>query len=161
MHNFGRLLFPVLLAAGALAVAGCGGGGSSVTPAPQNAVVAGEYIGTLTDSVAGSQPAATTLSQHGTAVGGTLTIGSGNATSTESVAWAVAGNALSGSGLMDVGSATCAFTFTATYANNTITGSYSAANNCAGRTGTFSLSQQCTDPATSLDRRVKDVILPC
>ena len=62
---------------------------------------------------------------------------------------------------MDVGANTCAFTFTASYANNAITGSYSAANNCAGRTGTFSLSQQCTDPATSIDRTTKDVILPC
>ena len=152
-------LICAFIAAGALALAGCNNGSSS--PPTPNAAVAGEYSGTITDSVAGSQPATTTLSQHSTSIGGTLTIGTGATASTMSIAWTVSGSALGGSGLMDVNGSTCAFSMSGTYASNQITGKYTAAQGCTGRSGTFTLAQTCVDPVESSARKAQDLVPAC
>lgn len=149
-----------IIAAGALFLTGCSGSGNSAAPAPPT-VVAGQYSGTVTDSVAGAQPATTTFSQHGSAVGGTITTGTGASASSEAVALTISGAALSGSGSMDVNGSACTFAFTASYASGQITGTYNAVSGCSGRTGTLALTQQCTIPAASVERQTRGVVPIC
>lgn len=61
---------------------------------------------------------------------------------------------------------TCTFKITGTYANNgttsaVLSGSYTAVTNCTGDTGTFTLTQQCTDTVTSGERRVNVFPVAC
>ena len=58
---------------------------------------------------------------------------------------------------------TCTFSTTGTYNSATavLSGSYSAVTNCAGDTGTYSLTQQCTDTITSVRRRDGTGVVAC
>ena len=51
---------------------------------------------------------------------------------------------------------TCTFSTNATYnsTTNVLSGSYTAVTNCTGDSGTFSLTQQCSDTVTGIDRRM-------
>jgi hypothetical protein len=145
-----------------VAAAGCSS--KSTTPHATLLTISGEYSGTAADTVAGAETASTTLAQHGSAVGGTLTLTSTGGTSTESIAWTLTpSGALSGSGTETVGNATCTFSMTGSYstATNTIAGSYAAVSGCAGTTGTYTLTQTCTDPAASDKRKPDSAINPC
>ncbi len=65
-------------------------------------------------------------------------------------------NSLSGAIVIDYPSGTtCTFSTSGTYNTTTsvITGSYSAVTNCSGQSGTYSLTQQCTDTVTNAVRR--------
>lgn len=150
-----------LVPSAALLLAGCSGGGTTSPTLSAPLAIAGEYTGTVTDSVAGSQAATTTLSQHGAAIGGTLTIGSGQAAQAESVALTISGSGLNGSGTVIVNGATCTFAITGTYANNAITGTSTAVSGCAGRSGTLTLYQQCGNPVASAARRTQGVVPSC
>jgi len=144
-----------------LAVAGCT---TKSSPAPGLVTISGEYSGTAQDSVAGAQTVTTTLAQHGSSVGGTLTLTTAGVPNTEAVAWTLTtAKGLSGTGTETVGAATCTFAMTGTYSasTNQITGTYSAVTGCAGTTGSYALTQQCTDPATSDKRRALGIISPC
>ena len=50
---------------------------------------------------------------------------------------------------------TCTFSTSGNYnpATAVLSGSYSAVTNCAGDSGTYSLTQQCTDTITSVRHR--------
>jgi hypothetical protein len=58
---------------------------------------------------------------------------------------------------------TCTFSTTGTYNSATavLSGSYSAVTNCTGDTGTYSLTQQCTDTVTSGRRRDGTGVVAC
>jgi hypothetical protein len=150
---------PVLIAA--LMLPACSSSSAPVVTFSQPADVAGQYAGTVQDSVAGTQAVGTsTLSQHLSSVGGALVMPIGS----ESVSWTVgASNAVSGSGALEVAGATCLFVMTGSYNPSTfqITGSYSAASGCSGRTGTYTLTQTCSEPVESKDRRPQTVPPRC
>jgi hypothetical protein len=57
---------------------------------------------------------------------------------------------------------TCTFSSKGSYNPTTgvLAGSYTAVTNCSGQTGTYSLTQQCTDTVTSHARR-ETSFLPC
>gem|GEM_PF-3583919 len=152
--------FCALWATAGLALVGCSGG-STALPSASTLVVSGEYIGATNDPVGGAQSATTTLAQHGNAVGGTLMLGLGTASISESIALTISGPALSGSGTASFSGAVCTFAITATYANNQITGTYVPVGGCAGRSGTILLTQQCANPAASAARRSQGVVPSC
>lgn len=151
-------VLPALLASASLVA--CGGGTTSalVTPAP--IVVAGEYAGAVTDSVAGAESGDIVLAQHGANVGGAMTLTSGAAAEVESVALTLSGSALSGSGVMDVNGAACTFAITATVTNNTLAATYTGVSGCT-RTGSWSLAQTCLGTAESESRRSQGLVPRC
>lgn len=155
-----------VLAAAAVALGGCDSGSTSAPPvATALTNIAGEYTGTVQDSTLGTQTAATTLAEHGSSIGGALTVTSGTSTSTWAIAWTLTtANTVTGSG--SVGSAagpTCTFAMSGTYnpTSGQIAGTYQAVNGCSGRTGSFTLNQQCSNPTASARRRPLGVTQPC
>lgn len=154
------------LIAAALALAGCGGNSttSSVTTPPALSNVTGDYTGTLVDTTAGTMVAATTLSEHGSAVGGALLLGPAGSTSIALAMTLDPSNALAGSGTMDTLTVACTFTVAGTYtpSTNTLTGRYTPVGTCAGFAGgTYSLAQQCMDAPSSTRRSPKGVLAHC
>lgn len=164
--NAGKILRSVLTLGAIVALAACNSNNGSTTPtvAPTPLKIAGEYTGTVTDSVAGAGTAAVTLSQTGAAVGGTLDFTFGATTVANALAMNVTpAGSLSGTALAQINGATCAFALTGTYnaSTNVISGNYSASSGCTGQSGTYSLTQQCTDPASAIYRRPMAILLPC
>jgi len=143
----------------AVILTGCesGSGYSPAPAAPTN--ISGDYSGSITDSVAGTGTATATLAQSGRQAGGQITFAPAGGTQTLNVSMTIAStNALAGSMVVDYASGTtCTFNVSGTYASSTgiLSGSYSAVTNCSGQSGTFSLTQQCTDTVTSHARRDK------
>jgi hypothetical protein len=159
----------VLLAAiFAMVLAGCNTGSSSspATPAPPTNI-SGDYSGTVTDSVAGASNATATFAQTGYDAGGAVTFTPTSGTLTGQMSITInTSNAVSGAMVIDFpnNGPTCSFSVTGTYSTSTnvLSGSYSAVTNCSGESGTFSLTQQCTDTVASHIRREKTGgIAPC
>lgn len=159
------------LLATVIALAGCNGGSNPPSNPPTVSQIAGEYTGTATDSVFGSGSAAVTLSQTASSIGGTLieTFGATTITNALAITIDLDGN-VAGSATATVPSNanTCGFKVTGTYANSTgnLNGNYSAYSGCSGETGSFTMTQQCTDPSIpgAVHRRRPDSghgILPC
>ena len=164
--NATKILRSALTVGAIVALAACNtdNGSTAPTVAPTPLKIAGEYTGTVTDSVAGAGTAAVTLSQTGGAVGGTLDFTFGASAVANALAWNVtSAGALSGTALAQINGATCAFSITGTYnaSTNVIAGNYSASSGCTGRSGTYSLTQQCTDPASAIYRRPMSTLFPC
>jgi hypothetical protein len=138
-----------------LALPSCHGTTSSIPATPAN--ISGDYAGTVVDSAAGTLAATALLAQHGSSAGGTITTAPGGATLVSSLSLAIdASNAVSGTMVQDLpGGATCSFAVTGTYATSSavLAGSYHAITGCSGQTGTYALTQSCTDTVTSADRR--------
>lgn len=132
----------------------------SPTPSPAN--LSGDYSGTISDSANGSGTVTGTLAQHGTSAGGPLTITSTSSTVTAAVSFAIASdNTLTGALVIDYPSgSTCTFSTTGSYnsTTNVITGTYSSVTNCSGQSGTYSLTQQCSDTPTSRIRRTMNTV---
>jgi hypothetical protein len=160
---------------GALALTACAGNTNSATPgggtAPQvpasigQAVVrnvSGQYSGTITDSTFGTGSASATLAQYQHVVGGALTASMGSVQLSNSIAVQATGAALAGKNAGplplvgaqagSVNGNTCSFTLTATYtgSSNTLNGTYQAVHGCAGESGTFALTQDCSYPRGGL-----------
>lgn len=141
----------------------------TATAAPSN--VSGDYTGTITDSVSANSGTVKTgiLAQHDGNAGGVLV----NTTSAGDVNAAMSlsvnsSNAVTGSMVVDYPSGTtCTYSVTGTYTNTgtppvTLNGNYSAVTNCAGETGSFALTQQCSDTVTTaVDRRVDSFPSAC
>ncbi len=150
------------LAAGALALASCGGG-ATTTPLPLSvANISGDYTGTTQDSVNGAQSASASLAQHSASAGGTLTTIVGGKPQNVAMTLAITpANAFSGTMAEDLPSGvTCAFTTSGTYnpTTNQITGTYASISGCGSENGTYSLTQQCTNTVTASGfRRTKGV----
>lgn len=140
------------------------------TATPQLANMSGDYTGTITDSVAANSGTvnAALLAQHGGNAGGVIvnTTPGGNVNMAMSLSVNSA-NAVSGAIAVDYpGGTTCTFSVTGTYTNTgsppaTLNGNYTAVTNCAGETGSFALTQQCSDTVTASDRRTMTVPAPC
>jgi hypothetical protein len=119
----------------------------------------------MTDSQGGNGTATATLAQTGSALGGSLVDTEGTTTLNAQLALTIgASNALSGSMVINEASgATCTFKTTGNYntATNVLSGSYTAVTNCSGESGTFSLTQTCTDTVTHVRRSITGGIVPC
>jgi lipopolysaccharide export system protein LptA len=111
----------------------------------------------MQDAQGGAGTATATFAQHGSSAGGAITDTESTATITAQVSLTIArSNAVSGAMVIDYADGTtCTFSTAGSYnaSTNVLSGSYSAVTNCAGDTGTYSLTQQCTDTITSADRR--------
>ncbi|MEO6834911.1 MAG: hypothetical protein ABI231_03275 [Candidatus Tumulicola sp.] len=143
-----------ILAAGlavacALVLAACNASTSATTPAtptPALTNVAGQYNGSVQDSVFGNGRALGDFSQTGSAVGGRLQYAYGTQTILNSVAMSLSrSNALGGTATATIGSAACTFGISSTYDATTfkLSGNYSATNGCSGESGTFALKEAC------------------
>lgn len=148
-----------LAIAASIALASCS---NSTNPSTvtTSANLSGDYSGTVTDAQNGSGSATGTLAQHGASVGGSISAAGTQTVQMQMSLSFESPTSLSGSIVVDFpgGGPTCTFKTHATYANNgsttaTLTGAYSAVTNCSGDTGTYSLTQQCTDTVTAKDRR--------
>lgn len=153
----------------AVAAAACSSGGGTTftaapTPSPPN--ISGDYSGTWSDTQGGAGNASGTLAQHGPNAGGAVTIVQTSGTVVAQMAITVAPtNTTSGSLVMNLPSGTCTFSTTGTYTNNgttaVLSGTYNAVTNCTGDSGSFTLSQQCTDTVTANARRSMVFPKPC
>jgi hypothetical protein len=155
----------LLVLTSVVVLAGCSSG--SVTPAatasPSN--ISGDYSGTMQDAQGGSGTATATLAQTGSTAGGTITVKEAAQTVAAQISLALtSSNSVSGSMVIDFANGTtCTFSTTGTYNSATavLSGSYSAVTNCTGDTGTYSLTQQCTDTVTSGRRRDGTGVVAC
>ncbi len=154
-----------------LTLSACNGNSNPPSNPPTVSQIAGEYTGTATDSVFGSGSAAVTLSQTASSIGGTLTETFGATTISNSLAITIdlSGN-ITGSAIATVPSNanTCGFKVNGTYDNSTgdFNGAYTSYSGCSGETGSFTMTQQCSDPSIpgALHRRRPEGghgILPC
>ncbi len=141
-----------------VALAGCSSGSvapPASTPAPSN--ISGDYSGTMQDAQGGSGTATATLAQTGFTAGGAIDVKEAAATVSAQISLTLTtSNAVSGSMVIDFANGTtCTFSTTGNYNSATavLSGSYTAVTNCTGDTGTYSLTQQCTDTITSIERR--------
>ena len=149
-----------------IALSGCSGSVAPATSTPQPSNISGDYSGTMQDAQSGSGTATTTLAQHGATAGGAIAAQLAKATLTAQISLTItSSNAVSGAMVVDYpnNGPTCTFSTTGTYdtSTNVLSGSYTAVTNCAGDTGTYSLTQQCTDTVTSRDRRMVGGITAC
>ena len=141
-----------------LALAACNGSNSSSLPSGNSSVpqTAGDYTGTVNDSVMGAGTATVTLSQTGSSIGGTLVETFTGSTMQTSLALVtdLSGN-VSGNAVATIGTGACGFKVAGTYGTSTgvLSGSYTAFSGCGGQTATFTLTQQCTNPTSSIRRR--------
>jgi hypothetical protein len=144
-----------MVLAGCIALAGCNASTTPTAPAISN--ISGDYTGTMNDAHDGNGAATATLAQHGNAAGGAISATQGITTITAQLSLTIdSTNAFSGAMVVDyTGGTTCSFSTTGTYntSTNALAGSYTAVTGCAGDTGTYALTQQCTDTVTSTERR--------
>lgn len=147
----------MLVVAATAMLAACTGNGTAPAPAPTPANVSGDYSGTTQDAQGGSGTATATLAQTGFNAGGAITIKEAAQTVTAQLSLSLtSSNAVSGSMVIDFANGTtCTFSTSGTYSPTTavLSGSYTAVTNCAGDTGTYSLTQQCTDTISGLRQR--------
>jgi hypothetical protein len=155
-----RLLVVPFSALACAALVACGGSTATTPVASAPIVVAGEYMGTVSDSAGGAAGGDLVLAQHGANAGGTMTITSGSTSTVESVALTLAGSSLNGSGVMDVNGAACTFAIAANVSNNALTATYSGVSGCAN-TGSWSLTQTCSGTTASDSRNAQGVIPRC
>ncbi|HEV7180299.1 MAG TPA: hypothetical protein VGN11_10510 [Candidatus Baltobacteraceae bacterium] len=152
-----------------VAFSGCGGSNSGLPGNPQTVPqTGGEYIGTAADSAFGNGTAAVTLSQTASSIGGTLTETFGSTTISNALAITISFSGdVSGNGVATVNGASCGFNVTGAYdpATGALTGKYASYSGCSGQTGSFTLTQQCTDPTNVQNTRRRPEgghgILPC
>ncbi len=111
----------------------------------------------MQDAQGGNGTATATLAQHGAMAGGAIVDKEAGATITAQISLSIdAANAVSGAMVVDYASGTtCTFSTTGSYDPTTavLGGSYTAVTNCSGDTGTYTLTQQCSDTITSGLRR--------
>ncbi|MGC2128795.1 MAG: hypothetical protein WA629_01745 [Candidatus Aquilonibacter sp.] len=146
-----------------VALTGCSSG--SVAPTPSLANISGDYSGTMQDAQGGSGTATATLAQTGSIAGGAITVKESTQTVTAQISLAItSSNAVSGSMVIDFANGTtCTYSTSGNYNSTTavLSGSYTAVTNCAGDSGTYSLTQQCTDTITSARRRDGTGVTAC
>ncbi len=148
-----------------VALAGCSSGSVAPSAPPQPTNISGDYSGTMQDAQGGSGTATATLAQTGFNAGGAITVKETAQTVSAQISLALtSSNAVSGSMVIDFANGTtCTYSTSGTYNTTTavLSGSYTAVTNCAGDTGTYSLTQQCTDSVTSVRHRDTTGLVAC
>lgn len=175
LHAF-RFLFSASVA---IALTACATNSGSSVPstaaAPQAAPAvvtiqndSGQFSGSVQDSALGTGSASASLAQDKTVVGGVVNVsysGSNNV-SYSFAAKTQDGLSLSGAQVASLASGVCSLSVSATYntTKHVLSGTYKAANGCAGVTGSFSLTKECyykrgglleIDPAVKASSRVE------
>jgi uncharacterized lipoprotein NlpE involved in copper resistance len=145
--------------AAAFALAGCNNGSTVALP-PSPAVVAGEFSGPVTDSVAGTQTGDLVLAQHGSSLGGAMTLTTGTTTTTESVVLTLVGSSFTGTGASTVNGAACMTKITGSYANDAIVATYVGATGCTN-TGSWNLTQTCAGTPEAVERQTAGLVPRC
>lgn len=149
-----RCALAAFIAAAALALTACNG--STATAPPAIANISGDYTGSVQDSQSGSENVTGTLAQNGSSAGGSITSTPAGSLYAHFAYTVSPNNSMSGAIVIDETSGTtCTFSTSATYdpSTNVITGNYTAVTNCSGETGSYSLTQQCTDTVTNPSAR--------
>lgn len=149
------ILFSAWVAIGVTACAtNSGSSVPSTAAAPQAAPAvvtiqndSGQFSGSMQDSALGSGSASASLAQDKTVVGGVVNVsysGSNNV-SYSFAAKTQDGLSLSGAQVASLASGVCSLSVSATYntTKHVLSGTYKAANGCAGVTGSFSLTKEC------------------
>jgi hypothetical protein len=117
-------------------------------------LIAGQYKGTVTDSVRGKGTGVLQFAQGNTSAGGSLKQTYGAKTVNAVVSLGFSGTSLNGNEVM-LGSKPCTFSVTAKYNRQkaVLSGSYNANAGCSGQSGTFKLTEQCyyVTPSASAD----------
>jgi hypothetical protein len=134
-------------------LASCSSG--SVTPITYTNM-SGDFGGSMSDAQAGPGTATATFAQHGNNVGGSITIVRSSGTVTAETSFTISSsNTIAGSLVIDYPTQQCTYTTTGSFDPNAdvLTATYTAVTNCAGDTGSFSLTQQCSATATTGEAR--------
>jgi hypothetical protein len=123
---------------------------------------AGQYSGTVTDTVLGTGTGDASLAQDEHVVGGVLNASFGSTSIANSFAAQTnAGTSLAGAEVANTNSGVCSFSMNATYdtSKHILNGTYQAVHGCSGESGSFKLTKECyyprkglLDAAPSLDR---------
>ncbi|HZV77053.1 MAG TPA: hypothetical protein VFF63_04750 [Candidatus Babeliales bacterium] len=112
--------------------------------------LAGQYSGTVTDSVLGTGTATANLASSFSGLGGNLGFTFASTTynnpTSASNGWGWGwGGGVRGVFIAVIASASCTFFYNASYNSSSfvLSGNYQAINGCSGETGSFSLTQSC------------------
>jgi hypothetical protein len=129
------------------------GSGSGMSPAaplsvaavPAAALIAGQYNGTITDSVRGSGKAVLQLTTLGANAGGSLKQTYSGKVVQGVVSLALVSTVVPNGTEVVLGSSPCTFSVSAAYnsSKHLLGGSFKAVNRCSGENGTFKLKEQC------------------
>jgi hypothetical protein len=150
-----------LAVASCVVLAGCSSG--TITP-PAVTNMSGDYGGTMQDAQNGTGTATATFAQHGANVGGAVTIVRTSGTVTADASFTLStSNTIVGTLVIDYPTQQCTYATTGTFdtSDNTLTATYSAITNCAGDTGSYSLTQACSATADSDARHALSVANRC
>ena len=133
--------------------AGAAGGTTAATPAlaPHATMTsgalnfAGQYAGTVTDSLHGRGKAVVNFTQAGDGVGGTIARTFGSQATTDIVALVQTPDATAGGSAIAQLKTPCSLQMTVIRSAKTyeLTGTYAAFRGCAGETGTFAAKEVC------------------
>lgn len=156
--NIASIAFKIAAAASIVALVACGASGSSGFVQSENSAAAphatitvvpfgwaGQYSGTVTDSVHGTGKATINITQSGSSIGGTMVETFGTSATTDVVALTASGNQTAGGSAIAPLKKVCSLQIVALRNLKTfvLSGSYSAFHNCGGESGTFSAKEQC------------------
>ena len=158
--NVSRFLFSLGVATAIVACAGNSPSGvpqaagtSQVVAVPDAGGVnyAGQYSGSVEDSIVGYAFATASLAQQKHNVGGVVNETINNENDTNPIVLHASGTTLTGAEVAPnppVGSGPCSFSVKARYntGNFVLSGSYTAVHGCSGESGTFSLTENCSYP---------------
>jgi predicted outer membrane repeat protein len=161
MSSFKGRTIAVAIAA-CVALVGCSSGGIITTPTPTN--ISGDYAGTLADAQNGSSTATATFAQNGASAGGAIAATwNGVAIAAQTSLTIASSNAVTGTIVIDTPTGgQCTFSTTGSYdtGTNVLSGTYRAITNCAGDSGSYTLTQRCTATATSAENRRNALTTP-
>jgi hypothetical protein len=128
--------------------------------------IAGQYKGTVKDSVRGKGSAVLQLAQSISNAGGSMNQTYGTTMVSAVISASLSGTSLNGNEVF-LGSTPCTFSTTAKYNVKTavLSGSYKAISRCKGQSGTFKFSEQCfyvtASAAADIERPSNVTLKPC
>ncbi len=128
--------------------------------------IAGQYKGSVKDSVRGKGSAVLQLAQSISNAGGSMNQTYGTTMVSAVVSTSLSGTTLNGNEVF-LGSAPCTFSVHGKYnpKNAVLSGSYTAVSRCKGQSGTFKFTEQCfyvtPTAAADIERPNNVVIKPC
>lgn len=107
--------------------------------------VAGQYAGTVHDNRLGKGHASASLTQYGSAVGGSLNGAYQRHKIQSAIALVLSGSNLDGTSVATIENAACTFSVAVNYNGKTflLQGSYHAIHGCKGESGSYVLKEQC------------------
>jgi hypothetical protein len=107
--------------------------------------IAGQYSGSVTDSVLGTGTAVANLASAGSSVGGWYGFTFASTTYSNPTAAEGGWRGIEGTFVATIASSSCIFAYRASYDSSSfeLNGKYKAISGCSGQNGSFSLTEQC------------------